>query len=64
MEVDFKIEGSIKRYDDGAVFIELVPTQEDVTLSDQQILDSVVELLLWHGGIEITNEPDPGSLDS
>lgn len=62
--VEFTIEGSLRRGEDGSVFIDLVPSLVGRDLTDQQILDSVVDLLLWQGSLSITDTPIPESLDS
>ncbi len=62
--VAFTVQGSMRRRDDGTIMISLTPSLPYADLTDQQILDSVVELLLWQGCTDILGEPDPAGLDS
>lgn len=49
-KLKFRIEATIYRNPDtGAVEIDLIPDRPGIEITDQQILDSVAEMLLWEG---------------
>lgn len=61
----FKIESYIRRNtENGAVEIDLLPDDPTVELTSQQIVDCVVELVIWNWDNHGLEAFDPNDLDS